>query len=252
MNVPRRCEGLRPYPHDKLLSYFGPTGEYGFAEDIRRCSQGSGGSAEPDRVGRSRNFVLNSHHISHPTGPDRPSRKICLGWDRTCHVYRYLWIPCLQWTWIASFNWARIPQRLVRGWRCIWTAAKSAAPTKHFGTSSVSKSRGLGSTSASDAGAWGGTRPKMIYVINIDQNRGGFNYQPLYDEMSALGLWSRYMNTTWLLATSLPIEEVSRRLITHISQATDRLLVTRLVLPYQGWLPTEAWAWVNNVYPLWG
>jgi len=92
----------------------------------------------------------------------------------------------------------------------------------------------------------------MIYVINIDLNQRGFNYQPLYSEVNALGVWSRYMNTTWLLATSLPIEEVGRRLVTHISQATDRLLVTRLVVPYQGWLPKEAWDWVNTMYPFWG
>jgi hypothetical protein len=90
-----------------------------------------------------------------------------------------------------------------------------------------------------------------MYIINIDQNRTRFNYQPLYAEMNALGMWSRYMRTTWVLATNLSIEEVTRRIITHLSP-DDRLLVSRLVPPYQGLLPTEAWDWINNLQPQWG
>ena len=91
-----------------------------------------------------------------------------------------------------------------------------------------------------------------MYVVNIDQNGAfPFNYQPLYDEINALGVWSRYMQRTWIIASFLPIEEVSRRLATHISP-TDFLLVTRLVRPHYGFLPQEAWTWINSMYPLYG
>ena len=92
----------------------------------------------------------------------------------------------------------------------------------------------------------------MIYVVNIDQNGGvTFNYQPLYDEFNALGGWARYLQRTWFVATTYPIEEVVRRLKTHLSPS-DLLLVNRLVLPYRAWLPVDAWTWLDTMYPIWG
>lgn len=93
----------------------------------------------------------------------------------------------------------------------------------------------------------------MIYVITYDLNQGIFHdYKNFLNEIQSLGPWAKYMDRTWIVATHIGLEEVNNRLVRHLGQP-DRLLIIKLQAGYyQGWLPKEAWDWINSLYPEYG
>lgn len=92
----------------------------------------------------------------------------------------------------------------------------------------------------------------MMYLITYDLHQGIFhNYQPFLREIEQIGSWWRYMDRTWIVATDLPLKEVADRLTKHLGQP-DRLLIIPLKQPYTGWLPNEAWEWIDEMYRQFG
>jgi hypothetical protein len=55
------------------------------------------------------------------------------------------------------------------------------------------------------------------------------------------------MDNTWLVATSYSADQFAKLLYPHIVN-TDHLLVMKAQKEYQGWLPKEAWDWLNSKY----
>ena len=85
-----------------------------------------------------------------------------------------------------------------------------------------------------------------VYAITYDLNRPGQNYQDLYDEIKGLGAyWWHYLDSMWLVSTNLSANQVSERIRKHCD-TNDHFLVIRVVANYQGWLPEEAWSWINR------
>lgn len=93
----------------------------------------------------------------------------------------------------------------------------------------------------------------MIYVVTYDLNQGIFyDNTPLFKEIQSLGPWAKYMDRTWIVATHVPLQEINNRLIKYLGQP-DRLLIVKIEAGnYQGWLPTDAWNWINTNYPQYG
>lgn len=91
----------------------------------------------------------------------------------------------------------------------------------------------------------------MMYVITYDINRIFANRAGLFAEIRELGPWCKYMDRTWFVGTHLSVDEVVSRLNKFLAP-NDRLLVTRLTPPYQGWLPGPAWDWIQEHYPEYG
>ncbi len=85
----------------------------------------------------------------------------------------------------------------------------------------------------------------MIYAINYDLKRPGQNYEELYKAIKALGAWWHYLGSTWLVDTSLTAQGVWERLAPHVDK-NDFVLVIGVTKDYQGWLPQEAWDWLNG------
>mgnify|MGYP001589355136 FL=1 len=98
----------------------------------------------------------------------------------------------------------------------------------------------------------GGQRT-MISVITYDWNQGIFsNPQPLIQAIQVLGPWCKYMDRTWFVATNnMSVHDIAGYLGQHLGPQ-DRLVVVRLTVPYDGWLPQEAYEWINQMYPQWG
>jgi hypothetical protein len=93
----------------------------------------------------------------------------------------------------------------------------------------------------------------MICVVTYDLNQGIFHdYSGFIQEIQNLGPWSKYMDKTWIVATHIPLQEISNRLTQHLGQS-DRLLIVRLEAgQYQGWMPPEVWDWINSQYTQYG
>jgi len=85
----------------------------------------------------------------------------------------------------------------------------------------------------------------MIYAINYDLKKPGRDYSGLYDAIKSCGAWWHYLESTWLVDTNLNAEGVWKRIEAHFDR-NDRALVIGITKDHQGWLPNDAWEWING------
>lgn len=85
----------------------------------------------------------------------------------------------------------------------------------------------------------------MIYAINYDLKQPGQNYASLYRAIMSCGVTWHYLDSTWLVETSLDATGITNILAPHIDR-DDSVLVIGVTRDYQGWLPKEAWQWINK------
>ena len=85
----------------------------------------------------------------------------------------------------------------------------------------------------------------MIYAINYDLKRPGQNYEALHEAIKSCGAWWHFLDSTWLVDTNLSAKSVWDRLAPHVDK-NDFVLVIGVTREYQGWLPQEAWDWLNS------
>jgi hypothetical protein len=85
----------------------------------------------------------------------------------------------------------------------------------------------------------------MIYAINYDLKRPGQKYGDLYDAIKNCGDWWHYLDSTWLVDTSLTAQAIWNRLTPHVDK-NDFVLVIGVTRDYQGWLPEKVWQWINE------
>jgi hypothetical protein len=84
-----------------------------------------------------------------------------------------------------------------------------------------------------------------VYIVSYDLNKAGQNYNALYEELKKSSSWWHYLDSTWLISTAESADQLSDRLLAHTDK-NDRLLVIKVVRTYQGWLPEDAWEWINE------
>jgi len=86
----------------------------------------------------------------------------------------------------------------------------------------------------------------MIYAINYDLKRPGQNYDALHEAIKNCGSsWWHFLGSTWLVDTTLDAKGIWDRLAPHVDK-NDFFLVIGVTRDYQGWLPQEAWDWING------
>lgn len=84
----------------------------------------------------------------------------------------------------------------------------------------------------------------MIYAITYDLKAPGRNYDKLHAAITSCGAWWHFLDSTWLVDTTLGAAGIWARLEPHIDQ-NDNLLVVSIGTDRQGWLPKEAWDWIT-------
>jgi hypothetical protein len=86
----------------------------------------------------------------------------------------------------------------------------------------------------------------MMYLVAYALNPARVPPTDLITQLHAPREWWHYIDHTWILSTSESVNEVHNRLIKTLTTA-DRLLVVQVtaVATSQGWLPEEAWDWIN-------
>jgi hypothetical protein len=85
----------------------------------------------------------------------------------------------------------------------------------------------------------------MIYAVNYDLKNPGRDYSGLYEAIKSCGTWWHYLGSTWLVDTSISADGIWNRIGKHFDQ-NDYALVIGVTRDYQGWLPKEAWDWINS------
>lgn len=87
-----------------------------------------------------------------------------------------------------------------------------------------------------------------VYCVSYDLNKSGQNYNALYEELKkSPGYW-HHLDSTWLISTSESANTLSERLRKHLDN-NDNILVIRVTRPYAGWLPEDAWEWIDQHIP---
>jgi len=71
------------------------------------------------------------------------------------------------------------------------------------------------------------------------------DYTLFYSALQQQGDWWHYLASTWLLNTQRTPTEVSQA-VRPLMGDTDFLLIVEITRNYQGWLPKEAWDWINS------
>lgn len=84
----------------------------------------------------------------------------------------------------------------------------------------------------------------MILIVTYDL-KATKNYTPFYEALKSQGAWWHYVGSTWLLDTNLTPQQVADALAPHRGPA-DLILIAELGAKHQGWLPKEAWEWINT------
>jgi len=84
----------------------------------------------------------------------------------------------------------------------------------------------------------------MVLLISYDLRRPGQNYTALYDAIRSYGLWWHHLESTWIIETARSPGDVAAHLRNFID-SNDGLLVVQLVRNSNGWLPQQAWDWLN-------
>lgn len=84
----------------------------------------------------------------------------------------------------------------------------------------------------------------MIYSINYDLKAPGRDYSGLYDAIKQFSWW-HYLGSTWLVDTNLTADAICNKLKPHLDN-NDYILVIGVTRDKQGWLPKEAWDWINE------
>jgi hypothetical protein len=83
-----------------------------------------------------------------------------------------------------------------------------------------------------------------VLLITYDLKTKGKVYTPFYDALRAQGQWWHYLTTTWLIQTEKSPDQVYVALAPHLS-TLDWILVVPVSKPAFGYLPKEAWDWIN-------
>lgn len=86
------------------------------------------------------------------------------------------------------------------------------------------------------------------YIITYDLKQPADKYVPLFDELKRSHKWWHFMTGTWLVLRTDALVELGPKLRGMIFQS-DRMLIMPAKGPAEGWLPREAWDWIQMNVP---
>lgn len=65
------------------------------------------------------------------------------------------------------------------------------------------------------------------------------------DEIVEFGSWWRYFGDVWIVDTEMTVDQMTVVLLEYLGPKDD-LLIIGIQPPYQGWLPEDAWEWLDK------
>jgi hypothetical protein len=83
----------------------------------------------------------------------------------------------------------------------------------------------------------------MILIITYDL-KARRDYSPFFTAIQQQGDWWHYLGSTWLVNTVASPQQVAATIRAFMDEK-DFLLVAELGAHFHGWLPKEAWDWIN-------
>jgi len=89
---------------------------------------------------------------------------------------------------------------------------------------------------------------KQVLLVTYDLKTQGKIYTPFYEALKQQGQWWHYIASTWLIATTKTPQEVYAAVAPHLT-VSDFILVVPIKRPYYGFLPKDAWDWMESNLP---
>lgn len=86
------------------------------------------------------------------------------------------------------------------------------------------------------------------FLVSYDLKVPGRDYSGLYGAIRLSGRWWHYLDSTWIIVTTESAQQISQRLKPHIDN-NDYILIIEVVNNIGGWLPKDAWEWINKNVP---
>ncbi len=86
------------------------------------------------------------------------------------------------------------------------------------------------------------------YIVTYDLKQPAVMYKPLFDELKQSYRWWHYLGSTWIVLRYDALAELGPKLRPLIFQS-DRLLILPAKGPADGWLPRDAWTWIQENVP---
>ena len=84
-----------------------------------------------------------------------------------------------------------------------------------------------------------------VLLISCNLRSKTKDYTPFYNAIrNHTGTWWHY-NDIWMVQSNSTADAFAKSLYPFIENS-DHLLVIKVAKEYQGWLPEEAWKWLNN------
>jgi hypothetical protein len=87
-----------------------------------------------------------------------------------------------------------------------------------------------------------------ILLVTYDLKTPNRDYGPLYVALKQQGVWWHYLDSVWLIDTIKTPDQVYADIVKNITM-DDRLFITAIKRPYWGYLPKDAWDWINQRLP---
>jgi len=85
-----------------------------------------------------------------------------------------------------------------------------------------------------------------MLIVTYNLKGSASSYTQFYEVLKNQGSsWWHYMPSTWLLDTIKTPEQVTEALRVHL-QSSDYMFVGTLTNGYNGWLPKDAWEWMQK------
>lgn len=84
-----------------------------------------------------------------------------------------------------------------------------------------------------------------IYSIHYDLKKPDRDYDGLYSAIKSCGDWWHYLGSTWLVDTNLDASGIGEKVSSHVDK-NDRMLIVGITGDKSGWLPQDAWDWINH------
>jgi len=83
-------------------------------------------------------------------------------------------------------------------------------------------------------------------MITYDLHAPGRDYSDLHDAIKALGPWWHYLESTWIVVTTLSPAAVWSRLESVVDTNDNVLVIDVTGRARAGWLPQAAWDWLGQ------
>jgi hypothetical protein len=87
------------------------------------------------------------------------------------------------------------------------------------------------------------------FAVNYDlKAKESPDYAGLFEALKASPNWWHYLESTWLIITEETATQVWNRISNHVHK-DDRVLIIEVRDRSQGWLPEQAWDWIDQNVP---